>query len=235
MFEAEIDAREVNAFLAAFEKQVRYGTMLALNDFALRFQRVQRAHQRKVFTYSGSSGERYWQQGVKIARGDFAQRKKLWSRVSWVPKSRKGGPTKYEIFLRQQYGGTRRPLRGRKSLALPADDIPRTGGGQIQERYKPKKLKRSFKVPFGKGIFGVFQRHYRGSKRYVTAYSHRALGSGKRLTLRQDPNVEFRYLLIPKAQVQGVYDFYENASRVWHSHAGRVIREKILLAFRTAK
>jgi hypothetical protein len=235
MFQVELDTREFNAFLRNFEKQLKYGTMLALNDLALRFQRVQRAHQRKEFTYSGSSGERYWHQGVKIARGDFAQRKKLWSRVSWVPKSRKGGAPKYQIFLRQQHGGTRRPIRGRKHLAIPDEDIPRTGGGQIQERYKPKRLKRSFKVPFGRGIFGVFQRHYRGSRQYVTAYSHRALGGGKRLSLRQDPNVEFRYLLIPKGQVQGVYDFYENATRVFDSHARRVVREKILYAFRTAK
>lgn len=231
----EFETGETLRALKNIEKQLAYGTMRGLNDIALRFQRVQRAHQRKKFDYSGSSGERYWTQGVKIAKGDFATRTKLWSRVSWVPKSRKGGPVKYDLFIRQQFGGGRRPLKGRKFLTIPDEKIPRTGGGQIQARVKPKRMKRSFVVPFGNGIYGMFQRHYKGSKRYVTAYSHRALGGGRRLTLKQDPNVEFRYLMIPKAHVNRVYDFYENARRVWNMHANRVLTQEIVRAFATAR
>jgi hypothetical protein len=231
-------AEEVTKVFRNILKQLPYGTMKALNRLALRFQELQRHHQQRVFEVRQKG---YWHRAVKIPRGKdgFATIKNLRSRIIIDPPEGKSGAGKrYDIFERQEFGGTRRPQANNKSLAIPSEEVDRTTKGLIKAKDTPKKLKgkRDFVIEFASGKRGLFQRIGPRSKAYTHAGSARSggrvLNGFGRLSLREDPNVRFLYFLAPKAEIEDVYEFFENAQYVFRNWGDEFLVQEIRRAFK---
>ena len=238
MVDMRVEEESLMRLMGMALRQYPFATARALNDVAILFQKVQRRHQARVFTVRRKT---WWRQAVKIPKDGFADHKKgrLEATVLLDPKADRAGKKHYEIFARQEFDKRRTPIKGRKSLAIPRKGAKKDMTGVVLRRERPKrvfeKTKRAFIVHFPSGAKGMFRRVGPRSKQYVTAYSHRALGGGRKLSLRQDPNVEFMYFMIPDADINPVYDWYENAQRVWRGNWERAFNVRLKKAFATMK
>lgn len=227
MIEVELRPEQYLLMLRTVDRQFRFATMKALNRLVLSAQARQRHHQERVFEIRQT---RYWRQAVKIPKGGFAKIKSL--RAIMIIDL-KGNPItlpKLDIIRRQEYGGTRKPVPGRaKRLAIPSDDVKRTQRGLIRKTERPQRLKRVFFVPFKGGGKGLFRRIGSRQKGYTKVQG------GQRMTLDKDPNVVFMYYLADDAQIEAVYDFYENAETEWRANWPRFFNLELEKAFRTAR
>lgn len=221
-------------------KQFPFAWMKTLNRLIREFQDYQRKHQLDVFEIRKKT---YWRNAVKIPPGAWATKKKLESRLQILPKAdRKTGIRRYDIWFRQEEGGLRRPLRGRKHLAIPTEssEVERTTYGIIKAKERPERLrgKGDFTIPSKKGGELLFQRMRKPGetakmrKFKPTARSTRA-GGGK-LSLREDPHVRYLYYLAPSASIDPVYEFYDNAKMVFESRWRQVFQEEVRKAFADA-
>lgn len=216
-------------YYKTIDRQIRFATKNALNRTILALQARQRRHQERVFTIRQPT---YWKQAIKIPRGGFATVSKLEARMITDPKGRPDPSPKWEMFHRQEYGGTRVPVAGRSYLAIPGKDVKRTERGIVRKAERPRALfdkKRAFIVDFSGGKAGLFVRLGKRQRGYTK------VPSGSRMGLRQDPNVVFKYLLIEKADIDAVYEFYHNAEVGYHANFPRFMREEMVLAFKTAR
>jgi len=225
----EIDTSKVRALFRAIIRQFPYATMKALNRLVLEAQRYQRYHQRKVFEIRQKT---YWQQSVKVTH--FAKINDLRAVIDVDPK---GKVPKFDIWRRQEFGGTRVPTQGRKKLAVPPREksqysrvgLTFTGKGLIPRRLRPANLKRTFTIDFGGGRLGLFRRLSRRQKGFTK------VPPGQRFALRQDPNIELMYILIDSGQIDAVYHWFGNMKLVYDSKWRRYLDEELVKAFRTAK
>jgi hypothetical protein len=226
MIEMTLDAREAILFIETIARQVPYATSKALNRVALKAQARQRHHQERVMEIRQ---HQYFRHAVKIPKGGFATRDHLVATMLIDPKGRPDPNEKMDIFQRQEFGGTRRPVRGRKRLTLPTKEVKRTLKGVVKRPERPKNLKRIFFVQFKSGAVGLFRRIGKRQRAYTK------VPAGARYSLKNDPNVVYMYFLIDKAQITAVYDFYENADVSFRANWPRAIEEELIKAFRTAK
>lgn len=226
MIGVELSSEQYLLLLQTVDKQIRFGTMKALNKLILLAQARQRHHQQRVFKVRHLA---YWRQAVKVPKGGFATRKRLVAQMLIDPKGRPDPTPKMDIWQRQEYGGTRRPVAGRKRLALPTKEAKRTQRGIVKRAEHPKRLKRVFFVQFRSGAKGLFQRIGRRQRAYTT------VAPGQRLGLKQDPNVRYLFFLIKSAPIDAVYDFYENARVTWRANMPRILSQELQKAFATAR
>lgn len=221
----ELTTQEVDNLFRTAQRQFPFAMMKALNQLALRGQQIQREHQEKVFEIRQ---QQYFKYAVKIPKGGFATKKRLTSRVTITPPMSKVGGQKHDIFQRQEKGGIRVAIQGRKYLAIPQEDVPRTQTGLVRASGKPLNLKRTFFVQFKGNVLGMFRRIGKRQKGFT------AVAPGVRLGLRQDPNVQFMYLLIPRANIQAVYDFYTNMELNFRVNWEKIFNSELIKAFATA-
>lgn len=225
----ETNTKHVRLLFNAIIKQFPFATYKALNRLVLEAQRVQRRHQRRVFTIRRKT---YWEQSVKITK--FAKKADLRAVIDVDPK---GKVPKFEIWRRQEYGGTRVPVQGRKKLAIPPREKSRfsrvgltfTGAGLIPKRLRPANLKRKFTIDFGGGRVGLFRRLGRRQKGFTKT------PPGQRFGLRDDPNIELMYVLHESAEIEAVYEWFGNMERTYNSKWRRYLDEELVKAFRTAR
>lgn len=241
MIQASIDARQYRILLRTILRQFPFATAKALNTLALRFQNTQRRHQERAFQVRQ---KQYFRQAVKIPKGGFASvqnyraglQDDLRSRIIVDPKRTGTSPKKYDLFERQQFGGRRRPIKGRKKLAIPPREESRftkvgleyTGRGLIPKRLRPQNLKRTFVVSFGGGKYGLFRRISSRQKGYTK------VAPGQRFGLKDDPNVQLMYVLHSSGQVEAVYEWYKNAEKVYRQWPA-VFDYELEKAFRSAR
>lgn len=232
MIEIRLNATQVKLLTEAIVKQFPFATRKALNRLIIEAQRYQRFHQRRVFEVRQ---KKYFEQSVKIPPGGFATKTDPYeARMVIDPK---GTTPKFDIWLRQEYGGTRKPVAGRKKLTIPPNEdsrlskvgLTRTPRGLIPQRLRPRNLKRKFVIPFGSGKAGLFRRLSSRQKGYTKTKP------GQRFGLRDDPNVELMYVLHESAEIEPVYDFYANARRTWSSKWARYLEEELEKAFSSAR
>lgn len=230
MIETKIRTKDVRNLARTIIKQFPFATYKALNRLALEAQRFQRFHQNRVFTIRQKT---YWKQSVKITQ--FAKRKGPYRAVMAVDP--KGKTPKFDIWRRQEHGGTRTPQQGRKKLAIPPQEksqysqvgLEYTSRGLIPKRLRPRNLNRTFTIDFGNGKVGLFRRISSRMKGYTK------VAPGQRFGLRDDPNVQLMYILHDRAEVDAVYDFYGNAERTYKSKWRRYFDEELVKAFSTAR
>lgn len=231
MIGIEINSKQTKILLNAIIKQFPFATMKALNRMIREMQRFQRFHQRRVFTIRR---KQYWEQSVKIPKGGFAKRNKLSAHMLVDPK---GQTPKFDIWRRQEFGGQRNPVAGRKKLAIPPQEasrfskvgLTRTKSGVIPKRLRPRNLRRTFVVPFGGGKLGLFRRLGSRQKGFTKT------APGQRFGLRSDPNVELMYILHDSAQIDPVYEWYGNARKTFNSKWKRYHEEELVKAFKSAR
>ena len=228
----EWNEKQILRFVKQVARQFPYAMIKSLNLIVARMQEQQRRHQLRVFTVRQKT---YWKQSVKIppdGRANLKQ-KRFEAYMTIDPKERKG--PKFEMWKRQEEGGTRVPIRGRKSIALPQPDVKRTTAGIVRAAERPKRImekkRRGFEITFASGTRGLFQRLGSRQKGFVK----NARGGGARLTLGQDPNVKFMYFLKKKTKIDPVYDYFHNAERVFRGNWPRVFEVELKKAFRGGK
>lgn len=179
-------------------KQYPFAAMKALNILIVKAQKVQRAHHKKTFTIRRPG---WWFRTVKIRREDFAKKNRLTAILRLDPKEDRHGRKPWEVFVRQEIGGTRRPIFGHSALALPQEDVERTSSGIVKQKERPRRLKRDFVVKFASGAEGLFQRIGPRQKAFTT-YSRLASGfAGRKIGLREDPQRQVHVL--PRTQGRG--------------------------------
>ncbi len=158
----EVDIRdsEVGVFLRTVESdQLPFATSLAINWTALEFQKRERSRLHDIFTIRRRS---FAERSIKIRRGDFTTKTKPEATVRVdSPRGRS------HIFTKFETDTSKRPFRGR-SIAVPTENVPRTGTGIIPKRWRPRSLlekarqrrrgRRAFLIrrPGGRGT--IFQR-----------------------------------------------------------------------------
>lgn len=240
----EWDDRQILRFVRGVVKQLPFASVKTINTIVELMQQQQWRHQSRVFTIRRSQ---YWKQAVKIppqGRANIKQRR--FSGYMTIDPKRSKGP-KFEIWQRQQYGGTRRPIggrsrsskgKGRQSIALPQPEVKRTSAGIIRAPERPKRImeqkKRGFEIAFASGTRGLFMRTGPRQKGFTNVVRSTRAGHPK-LSLREDPNVRFMYFLKPTTQIEPVYDYYENAARVFRGNWERVWSVQLKKAFGSAR
>jgi hypothetical protein len=219
--------------LIAVGRQFPFATARALNDTAVEFQKQQRAWQEQIYEIREKQFFRF---SVKINNADRATPKRMTAIVHIDDRVRRtkgfGTLRRPDIWDRLQFDRTRLPKSGNQKLAIPSEEVDRTTRGLIRKKDYPNQLrkrKRSFTVPFDSGASGVFERIGRRQKAFVKGTE------GKRLGLREDPNVRFLYYLAPKASLSPAFNFYENAVRVWKVTFDGRFRVRLADAFANIK
>lgn len=221
----QVTTTHVKLLMEALARQFPFATYKALNRLVLEAQQHQRTWDRFAFHIRQ---ETYWKLAVKIPKGGFATKTRLEAILAMVPP---GKTPKPEIFQRQQYGGRRVPVHGRRRLALPTEEVPRTSKDLISRTFRPSRLRHEFFVPIkGKsGAYGLFQRISKRMKGYSQT------PPGTRYTLKEDPNVRFMYYLIPSAEIDPALQFFKNAQETFNTHWTRIFDEELIKAFKTAR
>jgi len=217
-------------FLITIGRQIPFATSQALNDVALEFQNYQRIHQELTFTIREKQFFRF---AVKIRQQDRARAENLDATV-WIDDSVRrvkgvGASRRPDIWDRLQFQRTRKPKSGNKRLAVPRDEVKRTGRGLIKASEFPNKLKRSFTAPLPSGDIGLFTRIGRRQKAFVQP------AKGARPTLRDDPNVRFLYALKKKTPLKPEFNYYSNAHFVFRRQWQGAWERRLIAAFRTIR
>ena len=202
-------------------RQFPFAMKETLNDLAIAFQKQQREWQERIFNIIKKG---YFHRAVKYANQDRPSVKNL---VSEIHIDAKGSD---EIFQRQELGGTRKPHRG-SSVAIPQEDVRRTGKGAILKREYPNRLKNKFEVAFASGKRALFVRTGRRQKAFTQGVTA-ATRSG---ALEGDPNVQFKYWLTPSAEIDPALDFFTNANAVFVRDFDRFMGMNLDEAFASIK
>lgn len=225
--------RAYENLLIAIGRQFPFATAKALNDVAIDFQNRQRAWQEQVFTIREKQFFRF---SVKFANRDRATPKRMTAIIHIDDSVRRvkgfGSQRRPDIWQRLQFDEKRLPKSGNKKLAIPTEEVERTGRDLVKKREFPNQLakrKRDFTVPFPGGGVGLFERLGKRQKAYVKPTP------GKRLSLKDDPNVRFLYYLAPEADLRPAFNFYHNAKLAWGATFNRQWQVRIGEAFRNIK
>ncbi len=170
-------------------RQHGFAVMLAINDTAKDVQRVQRAHQRQVFTVRRP---RWVDLAVKIK--PRATKSKLEAKVSIDPP---GGQKRADIITKFEPGGIKRPRDG-GHIAIPVQ-AKRTKAGVVSRRSRPKSFK-----------FKRVGRSIRGERRtFVVPH----VGIFQRVGRRRRSRVRLLYLFKHSVPIAPILDFIGNAER----------------------
>ncbi len=224
-------------FLLQIGRQFPFATAQALNDVAAEFQNYQRIHQELTFTIREKQFFRF---AIKRRRQDNASPKNLES-VVWIDdrvRRVKGFSTasRPDIWERLQFERTRKPKKGNRFLAVPTDNVKRNARGLIRPGEFPQdpnrsRKKNTFVVPFPSGEAGLFRRIGRRQKAFVK----RQPGTKSPRSLKDDPNVEFLYVLKRKTALKPDFNFFENAHFVFERTWGKAWERRLIGAFRTIR
>lgn len=186
-------------------RQFPFAAFKALNDVARAFQSRQREWQLQAFQIRAKD---FFRRAVKIQRDGFATRTRLRSIVEIDPEPRnvRIASSRQDIFDRQELGGVRKPAKSH--LAIPTDEVARTGRGLIRKKDFPDQLKNEFVADFVRGGQGLFQRLGRRQRAFTK-------GGSRGQSLKDDPNVRFLYFLADEATITPRYNFFINANITW--------------------
>lgn len=205
-FEAAINTREALTLTREILRKIPFVWSNALNDTAIAFQEEQRAHQRSVFTIRRKT---WWKRAVKIKPFAKAKEGKLFTTISIDPPGQ--AQSWVDIFERHEEGGKRHPRLGGRHLAIPRD-VPKTGSDIVRKPWRPRRAiaqKGAFILELSGGRALILRRNTkrgRGRSKFVPGHKK---GAGR------DPNLEVLYFLTPDADIDAVYEFLDNAERIW--------------------
>lgn len=189
-------------FMAA--EEIPRATYLAINRTAEEFQTAQRKHMADVFKIRRPT---FLKQSVKIK--PFA-RKDSWSATIKIDSP--GGRS--DIFAKFETDRTKSPFSGR-SIAVPTENVPRTGAGIIRKGWTPKELFHEVRLKKGAtrsaktaayGTAGLF-----GEK---GALLIRQPGATRgTIFLRKGNDLVILYQLVPRVKIDPELDFVATAER----------------------
>ncbi|KKN35919.1 hypothetical protein LCGC14_0778900 [marine sediment metagenome] len=189
LLDVEFDSRDTQRWLGKMAKQTAFALSVAINDTLKDAQKVQRAHQRRVFTVRRP---RYVEQAVKIK--PFATKRTLTGTMAIDPP---GSKRTADILAKFETGGTKRP-RGRH-LAVPVE-AKRTKAGVVSRRNRPKGFK-----------FKRVGRSIRGERRTFIIPS---IGIFQRVGRRKNSQIRLLYRFKTSVPIGRRLDFIANAERV---------------------
>lgn len=217
----ELDTRQANAFVrAVWSDQLPWATAKAINDSALGGQRIQREHQRKIFTVRRPQ---FVDRAVKIAQ--FAKKETPEARMRVEPP---GGQARADVLAKFETEHTKSPFRGR-SVAVPTGAVPRTAAGIIRKSWRPSQL------------FADAQRYgdraMLGAKDTILVWSGWGKGTifrfrGRR---RKSGSMEALYQLVPRVSIEPELHFHDNIRRHVLDNWDANFNRALMTAMRTAR
>lgn len=224
-------------FLTKIGRQIPFATAQALNEVAQEFQNYQRIHQELTFTIREKQFFRF---AVKRRKQDNASPKNLESTI-WIDDTVRrekgfGSSRRPDIWERLQFDQVRKPKKGNKFLAVPTDNVERNARGLIKRKDWTKTPtgefgKRMFVVGFKSGDAGVFRRIGRRQRAFIKPTA----GAARPGSLREDPNVEFLYVLKKATPLKPEFNYFENAQFVFNRRWPSAWERKLVAAFRTIR
>jgi len=167
----QMDMHRAARYIGRLARQLPFAAAQAINKTALDAQKVQRAHQERVFEVRN---KRFVERAVKIK--PFATKRKLEARMLIDPP---GGRERASVLTQHERGGRKRPRDG-QHLTIPVD-VRRTRRGVVSRTLRPRALrfrrvgrsirgeKRTFIIP-GQGIFQRLGRGRRSRVRMLYAF-----------------------------------------------------------------
>ena len=190
LLDVEFDSRDTERWLGKMAKQTSFALSVAINDTLKDAQKVQRAHQRRVFTVRRPQ---FVDRSVKIKR--FATKRTLTGTMSIDPP---GGQKRADIITKFERGGQKRPRDGRH-LAIPID-AKRTKAGVVSRRNRPKGFN-----------FKRVGRSIRGDRR---TFIIPGVGIFQRVGRRKNSRIRLLYAFKTQVPIDRRLDFIQNAERV---------------------
>ncbi len=190
LLDVEFDSRDTQRWLGKMAKQTSFALSVAINDTLKDAQKVQRAHQRRVFTVRRP---RFVEQAVKIK--PFATKRTLTGTMAIDPP---GGKRTSDILAKFESGGRKRVREGRH-LAIPVG-ARRTKAGVISRRNRPKSFR-----------FKRVGRSPRGERR---TFIMPGIGIFQRVGRRRNSRIRMLYRFKTSVPIDRRLDFIQNAERV---------------------
>ncbi len=190
LLDVEFDSRDTERFLGGLAKQTSFALSVAINDTLKDAQKVQRSHQRRVFTVRRPQ---FVDRSVKIK--PFATKRTLEGTMAIDPP---GGQQRSDIIAKFERGGQKRPRDGRH-LAVPID-VKRTKAGVVTRRNRPKGF-----------LFKRVGRSIRGERR---TFIIPGVGIFQRVGRRKNSRIRLLYAFKTQVRIDRRLDFITNAERV---------------------
>ncbi len=211
LLDVEFDSRDTQRWLGKMAKQTAFALSVAINDTLKDAQKVQRAHQRRVFTVRRP---RFVEQAVKIK--PFATKRTLTGTMAIDPP---GGRRTSDILAKFESGGRKRVRQGRH-LAIPIE-ARRTKAGVVSRRNRPKGFK-----------FKRVGRSIRGERRTFIIPD---VGIFQRVGRRRNSRIRLLYRFKTSVPIDRRLDFIANAERVVRQMFDRNFERAFDRAVTTAK
>ena len=190
LLDVEFDSRDTQRWLGGMAKQTPFALSVAINDTLKDAQKVQRAHQRRVFTVRRP---RFSDLSVKIK--PFATKRTLTGTMAIDPP---GGKRTADILTKFESGGIKRVRDGRH-LAIPVE-ARRTKAGVVSRRNRPKSFR-----------FRRVGRSIRGERR---TFIMPGIGIFQRVGRRKNSRIRLLYRFKTSVPIPRRLDFIQNAERV---------------------
>ncbi|MGE0456424.1 MAG: hypothetical protein AB7I13_00250 [Vicinamibacterales bacterium] len=200
--ELQVDADHAAAAMRAiWQDQLPFATSSAINRTALDFQKAQRAHQASIFRIRRPA---FVQNAVKIK--PFSSKKSLAARVMIDPP---GGQARADILTKFETDTQKFPFRGTR-LAVPTDNVPRTGAGIVKKGWRPKDLGLSAHGSGSRALPGKGHMVLKGKRRTVAFL--RPGGRGGIFERDGDELVPL-YWFVPSVPIKPTLHFESNTKR----------------------
>ena len=206
------------AMRAIWSDQIPFSLSTGINNTAKDVQTRQRAHQRSIFEVRRPS---FVDRAVKIK--PFAKKRSLAARIMVDPP---GGQARADVIGKFERNREKRPFSGSR-LAIPSDNVPRTAGGIIKKRWRPRNFKlrphgRGSRVLPGKGHAVMV-----GDPKIVAFFKPSGRGG---IFERDGPDLVHLYTFVARVPIRPNLQFVANARRV----AGQVWEVNFTRAFKRA-
>ncbi len=206
MIDVGINSRDLDRFLKKFKEQAPFAISTAINETLKDAQKVQRAHQRRVF----NGRRKNWvDKSVKIK--PFANKRTIEGSILIDPP---GGQQRADILTKFEGGGTKTATGGNLAIPNSGARVPRNKPG----RSGPRSLN--------------IGRDGRGDKRTYLVKNvgiFRRTGKGKR------SRGKLLYALKKSVRIPSRLDFVRNVTRVVNRRFERHLLTALDRAIRTAK
>ena len=190
LLDVDFDSRDTSRWLGSMAKQTPFALSVAINDTLKDAQKVQRAHQRRVFTVRRPQ---WIDRSVKIK--PFATKRTLTGTMAIDPP---GGKRTSDILAKFESGG-RKQVREGRHLAIPIE-ARRTKAGIVSRRNRPKGFR-----------FKRVGRSIRGERRtFIIA----GVGIFQRVGRRKNSRIRMLYRFKTSVPIDRRLDFIANAERV---------------------
>ena len=222
MIDVRVDSAALESYLAnMIAKQLPFAITKALNDTARAAQTAIREGLTQHFTLR----RRAWaMQNVKITQ--FAQKRQV-EFVATIAIQAPGDASRSDILSKFEAGGVKRPIGASQGLAVPAEEIKRTGGGLIPANLRPRALQLKFHGTAGGKV------QYKGVK--GTFAVQRADGSGGILQRQKGGRVVVLYWFQRSVRIKPVLQFRATAERVMTESFPGFMNAALANAIRTAR